>query len=90
MFPAWQWTVLILLALLGGGVTLRLQCKAEAVAQSLSTEDRQAFNARYIRSADRAGMPAKFNDLAAAADRVRGARTGVTVIIAVALLIFVI
>lgn len=90
MFLAWQWIVLILLALLGAGVTIHYQHKAEAVAQTLSVEDRQTFNTRYMNRADRAEMPAKFNDLAAAADRVRGARTGVTIIIAIALLFFVI
>lgn len=90
MFLAWQWIVLILLALLGAGVTIHYQRKAEAVAQTLSAEDRQTFNTRYMNRADRADMPSKFNDLAAAADRVRGARTGVTIIIAIALLFFVI
>ena len=90
MFLAWQWIILIVVALLGAVVTIRYQRKAEAVAQKLSAEDRLTFNNRYLNRGDRAGMPAKFNELAAAADRVRGARTGVTVIIAIALLFFVI
>ena len=90
MFLAWQWIVLVGLALAGGIATIHYQRKAEAAAQALSAEDRQAFNTRYVNRSDRAGMPAKFNTLAAATDRVRGARTGVTIILAIALLFFVI
>ena len=90
MFLAWQWIALIVLALLGGLVTINYQRKAEAVAGRLSKDDRQIFYSKYMNRADRAQMPAKFDDLAAAADRVRGARTGVTVILAVTLLFFVI
>ena len=90
MFLSWQWIVLIALAILGAVATLHYQRKAEAEAQKLSAEDRRTFNTRYISRADRADMPGRFNDLAAAADRVRGARTGVTIILAIALLFFVI
>lgn len=88
MFLAWQWIALIVIALLGGAVAVYYQRKAEEVAERLSPEDRRDFNTRYQNRGDRSGMPAKFNDLAAASDRVRGARTGVTVILAVALLFF--
>ena len=90
MFLTWQWIVLVALALLGGVANLHYQRKADAVAQSLSAEDRRTFNARYLNRADRAGMPSRFDALAAASDRVRGARTGVTIILAIALLFFVI
>jgi hypothetical protein len=88
MFLTWQWIALIVIALLGGAVAVHYQRKAEQVAERLSPEDRQEFNTRYLNRADRAGMPAKFNDLAAASDRVRGARTGVTLILAIALFFF--
>jgi len=88
MFLTWQWIALIILALLGGVVAVHYQRKAEQVAERLSPEDRQEFNTRYINRAERAGMPAKFNDLAAASDRVRDARTGVTLILAIALFFF--
>jgi hypothetical protein len=90
MFLAWQWIALIVLALLGGLATIHYQRKAEAVAARLSKDDRQIFYTKYMNRADRTTMPAKFNELAAAADRVRGARTGVTVILAITLLFFVI
>lgn len=90
MFLAWQWIVLIALALLGAVATIHYQRKAEAEAQKLSVEDRRTFNTRYLNRADRADMPSRFNALATAADRVRGARTGVTVILAITLLFFVI
>jgi hypothetical protein len=90
MFLAWQWIALVVLALLGGLATIHYQRKAEAVAAKLSKDDRQVFYQKYMTRADRANMPARFNDLAAAADRVRGAKTGVTIIFAVTLLFFVI
>ena len=90
MFLSWQWIALIVLALLGGLAAVHYQRKAEAVAERLSKDDRQIFYTKYMNRADRANMPAKFNELAAAADRVRGARTGVTVILAITLLFFVI
>jgi polysaccharide pyruvyl transferase WcaK-like protein len=90
MFLSWQWIILIGLAILGAVITIHYQRKAEAIGQSLSAEDRATFSTRYMNRADRAEMPAKFNDLAAASDRVRGARTGVTMIIAIALLFFLI
>jgi polysaccharide pyruvyl transferase WcaK-like protein len=90
MFVTWQWIILIALAILGAVATIHYQRKAEAVAQTLSAEDRLTFNNRYLNRGDRKDMPARFNDLAAATDRVRGARTGATVVIAIALLFFVI
>jgi hypothetical protein len=88
MFLTWQWIALIVIALLGGAVAVHYQRKAEQVAERLPSEDRQEFNTRYLNRADRAGMPEKYAELAAATDRVRGARTGVTVILAVALVFF--
>ena len=88
MFLTWQWITLIVLALLGGVVAVFYQNRAEAVANRLSAAERETFNTRYRNRADRANMPAKFNDLAAAADRVRGARAGVTMILAIAVLFF--
>ncbi|MFW5641586.1 MAG: hypothetical protein ACOCY0_02355 [Roseicyclus sp.] len=90
MFLSWQWIALIVLALLGGLATIHFQRRAEAVAERLSKDERQIFYTKYMNRSDRAGMPAKFDELAAAADRVRGARTGVTVILAITLLFFVI
>jgi hypothetical protein len=90
MFLPWQWVVLVFLALLGGAVAVFYQRRADAVAARLSPEDRQEFHTRYRNRSDRAGMPGKYNELAAAADRARGARTGVTLLIAIALLFFVI
>ncbi len=88
MFLDWQWITLVVLALLGGAVAIYYQRLAERVAATLSAEDRQTFYTRYHNSDDRAEMPARFTELAAAADRVKGARTGATLILAIAVLFF--
>lgn len=88
MFDTWQWIALVVIALLGGAVTVHFQRKAEAMAERLSRDDRQEFTTRYLNRGDRSSMPERFRDLAAASDRVRTARTGVTVTLALALLLF--
>jgi hypothetical protein len=83
-----QFLILILLAAIGTAISLVYHRRAEAIAAKLTPEDRQTFNTRYRNRSDRANMPAKFDDLAAAADKVRGARTGVTVILGIAVLFY--
>jgi hypothetical protein len=90
MFLPWQWVALVVIALLGGAATIHYQRKADAIAARLTPEERQTFQTRYLNRGDRAEMPERFKDLAAATDRVRGARTGVTLIVAIAVLFFVI
>ena len=86
MLISWQWILLIVIALVGGAVSIHYQRRAETIAARLTPEDSAEFNSRYIARADRAAMPGRFDDLAAATDRVRGARSGVTIILAIALL----
>lgn len=88
MLISWQWILLIVIALIGGAVSIHYQRRAETIAARLTPEERAEFNTRFMTRADRAEMPARFNDLAAATDKVRGARSGVTVILAIALLYF--
>ena len=88
MFVPFQSLALVVIALLAAGVTLIYYRRAEAEAAKLSVADRKRFYSQFSSSADRANMPRHLGPLAQATDRARGARSGVIIIVTIAILFY--